>query len=65
MRQTMPSDDEKARAQEIAEQIAALLGELDALQPGSVHAGPGSISGPGLEIRPNFEGGWEVRTSRY
>ncbi|GHB75787.1 hypothetical protein GCM10010331_74530 [Streptomyces xanthochromogenes] len=27
MRQTMPSDDETARAQQIAEQVAALLGE--------------------------------------
>ncbi|WP_018534230.1 MULTISPECIES: hypothetical protein [unclassified Streptomyces] len=65
MRQTMPTGDEKARALEIAEQIAALLGELDALQPGSVQAGPGSISGPGLQIRPDFEGGWEVRPDRY
>ncbi|MFF6975986.1 MULTISPECIES: hypothetical protein [Streptomyces] len=64
MRQTMPSADENARALELATQVAALLEQLDALQPGSVQAGPGRISGPGLEIRRNFEGGWTVRTDR-
>ncbi|MGD6765950.1 hypothetical protein ACOKM5_44215 [Streptomyces sp. BH097] len=62
MRQTMPTGDEQARAQEIAEQVAALLGELSALHPGAVH---GSITAPGMEIRPDYEGGWEVRASRY
>ncbi|MFE4539701.1 hypothetical protein ACFRKB_32325 [Streptomyces scopuliridis] len=62
MRQAMPSDDETARTQEIAEQIAALLGELGTLHPGAVH---GSITAPGLEIGPDYQGGWEVRASRY
>lgn len=64
MRQTMPTADENAKALELAVKVAALLEELDALQPGSVQAGPGRISGPGLEIRRDFEGGWTVRTGR-
>ncbi|GHB75780.1 hypothetical protein GCM10010331_74520 [Streptomyces xanthochromogenes] len=36
--------------------------ELSTLHPGAVH---GSITAPGLEIRPDYQGGWEVRASRY
>ncbi|MZG04155.1 hypothetical protein G3M53_91595 [Streptomyces sp. SID7982] len=64
MRQTTSTADENAKALEIAEQIAALLGELDSLQPGSVHAGPGRISGPGVEIRRDPNGTWAARTGR-
>ncbi|WP_098899407.1 hypothetical protein [Streptomyces sp. st77] len=64
MRQTMSTAEENVKALEIAEQIAALLGELDSLQPGSVHAGPGRISGPGVEIHRNPDGAWAARTGR-
>ncbi|MFE7268527.1 hypothetical protein ACFU9B_42260 [Streptomyces sp. NPDC057592] len=64
MRQTMPTGDENARALELAQQIAALLDRLDAVQPGSVQAGPGRISGPGLEIRRGSDGRWTARTAR-
>ncbi|WP_331760694.1 hypothetical protein [Streptomyces anulatus] len=63
MRQTAGTAEQDARALAIAEQVAALLGELDALQPGSVHAMAGRISGPGLELR-NVSGTWTVRTDR-
>ena len=64
MRQTMPASNENARALELARQVAALLGRLDALQPGSVQAGPGRISGPGLEIRRGLDGQWTALTAR-
>ena len=63
MRQTVHTAEQDARALAIAEQVAALLGELDTLQPGSVHAMAGRISGPGLEIR-SIAGTWTVRTDR-
>jgi hypothetical protein len=63
MRQTVETAEQDARALEIAEHVAALLGELNALQPGSVHAMAGRITGPGLEIR-NIGGTWTVRTDR-
>ncbi|MEV0693032.1 hypothetical protein [Streptomyces sp. NPDC050388] len=64
MRQTMPTADDNARALELAGQVAALLDQLDAMRPGSVQAGPGRISGPGLEIRRGLDGAWTVRTDR-
>ncbi|MFF4249497.1 hypothetical protein ACFYY2_34285 [Streptomyces sp. NPDC001822] len=64
MRQTMPTADENAKALEIAARVAALLQELDALQPGGVQVGPGRISGPGVEIRRSFDGGWTARPGR-
>ncbi|WP_331764882.1 hypothetical protein [Streptomyces sp. NBC_01238] len=64
MRQTMPTADENAKALELAAQVAALLQELDALQPGSVQAGPGRISGPGVEIRKGLDGTWAARAGR-
>ncbi|MEV7595500.1 hypothetical protein AB0O42_35075 [Streptomyces sp. NPDC089922] len=63
MRQTMPTSNEDARALDLATKVADLLEQLDALQPGSVQAGPGRISGPGLEIHQGPDG-WTVRTSR-
>ncbi|TJZ41207.1 hypothetical protein FCH28_37610 [Streptomyces piniterrae] len=64
MRQTTQTGNNEARALELAEQVAALLDQLDELQPGSVQAGPGRISGPGLEIRRSPTGTWTVRTDR-
>ncbi|MCX5166374.1 hypothetical protein OOK39_46015 [Streptomyces sp. NBC_00264] len=63
MRQTVETAEQHQRVLVIAEQLATLLGELDALQPGSVHATAGRITGPGLEIR-NSGGKWTVRTDR-
>lgn len=39
------------RAREIARQIAGLLNEMDALAPGMTSLAPGTIRGPGVEIR--------------
>ncbi|MFG2334889.1 hypothetical protein ACGFMM_35530 [Streptomyces sp. NPDC048604] len=63
MRQTPETAKEREQALAIAEQVANLLGQLDALQPGSVRAGAGRISGPGLEIRDSG-GQWIVRADR-
>jgi hypothetical protein len=63
MRQTVETAEGGEQAFAIAEQVAALLEQLDALQPGSVRAGAGRISGPGLEIR-NIAGQWTVRADR-
>ncbi|OEJ20854.1 hypothetical protein AR457_41760 (plasmid) [Streptomyces agglomeratus] len=60
----MPTADENAHALELATQVAALLDQLDALQPGSVRVGPGRISGPGLEIHRSLDGPWSVRAAR-
>lgn len=62
MRQQMPTPAEKARALEIAEQVAALLNELESIEPGSVRANAGRISGFTVEIRQGSAEGWSART---
>lgn len=63
MRQTPETPEEQEQTLALAEQVAALLEQLDAFQPGSVRAAAGRIAGPGLEIR-NVSGRWTVSVQR-
>ncbi|MGW0172061.1 hypothetical protein ACWDWT_43965 [Streptomyces sp. NPDC003343] len=62
MRAQMPTPAEEARALEIAEKVAALLTELDTIDPGRTAANAGRITGPGVEIRKG-SGGWSARAA--
>jgi hypothetical protein len=63
VRQTNETTGEREHALAIAERVADLLGELDALQPGSVRAAAGRIYGPGVEIL-NVGGEWIARNGQ-
>lgn len=39
------------KAREIAQKVADLLNEMDALSPGMTVIRPGTISGPGVDVR--------------
>ncbi|MFE3866127.1 hypothetical protein ACFXPT_37810 [Streptomyces goshikiensis] len=52
--------EKENRGREIAEQIAALLNEAEALAPGGTHAAPGQISVVGAVVRRRMET-WEVQ----
>ncbi|MEU2453843.1 hypothetical protein ABZ605_27670 [Streptomyces sp. NPDC012765] len=47
------------RGREIAQQIAALLNEAEALAPGGTHAAPGQVLVVGAVVRRRIEA-WEV-----
>lgn len=56
--------DMQRRAQQIGAKIAALMGELEALYPGSTTAHAGQITGAGIAIR-SIGGRWQLDTRGY
>ncbi|MET9929408.1 MULTISPECIES: hypothetical protein [Streptomyces] len=52
--------EKEDRGREIAQQIAALLNEAEALAPGSTSAGPGRVSVVGAQVSRRL-GSWEAQ----